>query len=105
MKLSPDVLTYIQTVKNYLKKNEEAQKYFLTGIDEDYFFKHLGEIAQKNFDSLGEAMLNKEQFDLLRNTMKAISIVNKSIVEETQTVNPEENIFIDMRGLSKICLN
>ena len=38
-------------------------------------------------------------------TVKAISIVNKSIVEETQTVNPEENIFIDMRGLSKICLN
>ena len=67
MSLSPDVLTYIQTVKNYLKKNDEARKYFLTGVDEDFFFQHLGEIAQKNFDSLGEAMLNKEQFDLLRN--------------------------------------
>jgi hypothetical protein len=50
-------------------------------------------------------MLNKEQFDLLRNTMKAISIVNKSKIEDTQVINPEENIFIDMRGLSKICLN
>ena len=48
MKLSPDVLTYIQTVKNYLKKNEEARNYFLTGVDEDFFFQHLGEIAQKN---------------------------------------------------------
>jgi hypothetical protein len=105
MSLSPDVLTYIQTVKNYLKKNDEARKYFLTGVDEDFFFQHLGEIAQKNFDSLGEAMLNKEQFDLLRNTMKAISIVNKSKIEDTQVINPEENIFIDMRGLSKICLN
>jgi hypothetical protein len=105
MKLSPEVLTYIQTVKNYLKKNDEARKYFLTGVDEDFFFQHLSEIAQKNFNSLGEAMLNKEQFDLLRNTMKAISIVNKSKIEDTQVINPEENIFIDMRGLSKICLN
>jgi hypothetical protein len=105
MKLSPEVLTYIQTVKNYLKKNDEARSYFLTGVDEDFFFQHLSEIAQKNFNSLGEAMLNKEQFDLLRNTMKAISIVNKSKIEDTQVINPEENIFIDMRGLSKICLN
>jgi hypothetical protein len=105
MKLSPEVLTYIQTVKNYLKKNDEARKYFLTGVDEDFFFQHLSEISQKNFNSLGEAMLNKEQFDLLRNTMKAISIVNKSKIEDTQVINPEENIFIDMRGLSKICLN
>jgi len=105
MKLSPEVLTYIQTVKNYLKKNDEARSYFLTGVDEDFFFQHLSEIAQKNFNSLGEAMLNKEQFDLLRNTMKAISIVNKSKIEDIQSINPEENIFIDMRGLSKICLN
>ena len=105
MKLSPEVLTYIQTVKNYLKKNDEARKYFLTGVDEDFFFQHLSEIAQKNLKSLGEAMLNKEQFDLLRNTMKAISIVNKSKIEDTQVINPEENIFIDMRGLSKICVN
>lgn len=104
MSLSPDVLTYIQTVKNYLKKNDEARSYFLTGIDEDYFFYHLGEIAQKNYESLGEAMLNKEQFDLLRNTMKAISVVNNLNSYDEIANNPEENIFIDMRGLSKICL-
>ena len=106
MDLSPEVLTYLQTVKNYLKKNDEARRYFLHGVDEDKFFQHLTEIAQKNFNQLGEPMLNKEQFDLLRKTMKAISIVDKSITElEDEEPNPEKNIFVDYRGFGKICLN
>jgi hypothetical protein len=106
MDLSPEVLTYLQTVKNYLKKNDEARTYFLHGVDEEKFFDHLTEIAQKNFNQLGEPMLNKEQFDLLRKTMKAISIVDKSITElEEETPDPEKNIFVDYRGFGKICLN
>jgi CRISPR/Cas system endoribonuclease Cas6 (RAMP superfamily) len=106
MDLSPEVLTYLQTVKNYLKKNDEARRYFLHGVDEEKFFDHLTEIAQKNFNQLGEPMLNKEQFDLLRKTMKAISIVDKSVTElEEETPDPEKNIFVDYRGFGKICLN
>lgn len=106
MDLSPEVLTYLQTVKNYLKKNDEARRYFLHGVDEEMFFEHLTEIAQKNFNQLGEPMLNKEQFDLLRKTMKAISIVDKSITDlEEEEPNPEKNIFVDYRGFGKICLN
>jgi hypothetical protein len=106
MNLSPEVLTYLQTVKNYMKKNDEARRYFLNGVDEEMFYEHLLEISQKNFEQLGEPMLNKEQFDLLRKTMKAISIVNKS-VEELDDIeeDPEKNIFIDYRGIGKICLN
>ena len=64
------------------------------------------EIAQKNFEQLGEPMLNKEQFDLLRKTMKAISIVGKSVNElEEEVVDFEKNIFVDYRGFGKICLN
>lgn len=102
--MESEVLTYIQTVKSFLKKNEEARKYFLSGVDEDLFFQHLSEIAEKNFKSFGEPMLNREQFDLLRKTMKALSIVDKSL-EELPSVNKEDNIFIDYRGLGKICLN
>ena len=106
MDLSPEVLTYLQTVKNFLKKNDEAKKYFLHGVDEKMFYEHLCEISQKNFEQLGEPMLNKEQFDLLRKTMKAISIVGKSINElEEEEVDSEKNIFVDYRGFSKICLN
>jgi hypothetical protein len=51
-------------------------------------------------------MLNKEQFDLLRKTMKAISIVGKSVNElEEEDVDSEKNIFVDYRGFGKICLN
>jgi hypothetical protein len=105
MDLSPEVLTYIQTVKSFLKKNEEAKSYFLTDVDEELFYKHLGEIAEKNLKSFGEPMLNREQFDLLRKTMKALSIVGKSIKEEDIKENVEDNVFIDYRGLGKICLN
>jgi hypothetical protein len=105
MDLSPETLTYIQTVKNFLKKNEQAKNYFLTGVDEELFFEHLGEIAEKNFKSFGEPMLNKNQFDLLRTTMKAISIVKKSVDELSGENKPEDNVFIDYRGLGKICLN
>jgi hypothetical protein len=89
-----------------MKKNDEARRYFLNGVDEEMFYEHLLEISQKNFEQLGEPMLNKEQFDLLRKTMKAISIVNKS-VEELDDIeeDPEKNIFIDYRGIGKICLN
>ncbi len=105
MSFSPEVLTYLQTVKHFLKKNEQAKDYFLSGVDADLFYEHLCEIAQKNFDTLGEPMLNKEQFDLLRMTMKAISIADKSFDEKSPTTTSEDNIFIDYRGLGKICLN
>lgn len=102
--MDSEVLTYIQTVKSFLKKNDEARKYFLSGVDEDLFFQHLTEIAEKNFESFGEPMLNREQFDLLRKTMKALSIVDKSL-EELPSISKEDNVFIDYRGLGKICLN
>jgi hypothetical protein len=102
--MESEILTYIQTVKSFLKKNEEARKYFLSGVDEELFFEHLTEIAEKNFKTFGEPMLNKEQFDLLRKTMKALSIIDKSI-DELPMVSKEDNVFIDYRGLSKICLN
>lgn len=102
--MESEILTYIQTVKSFLKKNEEARKYFLSGVDEELFFEHLTEIAEKNFKTFGEPMLNKEQFDLLRKTMKALSIIDKSI-DELPIVSKEDNVFIDYRGLGKICLN
>jgi hypothetical protein len=106
MSFPPEVLIYLQTVKNFFKSNEEARNYFISDSDEEIFFKHLCEISQKNFEDNGEVMLNKEQFELLRRTILAITISQKDIEEvEEEIPNQEDNIFIDMRGYGKICLN
>jgi hypothetical protein len=101
---SPEVLIYLQTVKNYLKTNLEAREYFLGDSDEELFYKHLCEISQKNYEKNGEVMLDKDQFELLKTTVKAISIVNKEIPEEPNK-NIEKNIFMDLGDFGKICLN
>lgn len=105
MQVSPEVLVYLKSVKNFLSKNKEAKDYFLSGVDEEMFYDHLVEIAQKNFEQKGEAMLSREQFDLLRKTMKAISYASKPIEELDNEYDVEKNIFVDYRGFGKICLN
>ena len=102
-KLSPEVLIYIQSVKNYFQKNDEAIEYFIANSDEEQFFKHLSEISQKNFDKNGEVMLDKNQFELLRTTTMVITIAVKEDFPEEKTI--EEKIFQDFGGFGKICLN
>jgi hypothetical protein len=101
-KRPPEVLIYIQTVKTYLKNNIEAREYFIGESDEELFFEHLSEISQKNFETNGEVMLNKEQFELLRKTVVAISITKKDIPEEPKE---DDSMFFEMKGFGKICLN
>ena len=101
---SPEVFIYLQTVKNYLKTNLEARNYFLGDSDEELFYKHLCEISQKNYEKSGEVMLNKEQFELLRTTVKVVITAKKDIPEEPKK-DIEENIFLDLGDFGKICLN
>lgn len=100
MKLSPEVLIYIQTVKNYFNTNLEAREYFLSNSNEELFFEHLGEISQKNFEKNGEVMLDREQFDLLTKTIRAINVTKK---EEKELKEP--TIFFDIPNFGQICLN
>lgn len=101
-KTPPEVLIYIQTVKNYLNNSDEARDYFIGESNEELFFEHLSEISQKNYESNGEVMLNKEQFELLRKTITAISISKKDIKEEPKE---NKNIFLEIKGFGNICLN
>jgi hypothetical protein len=104
--ISPEVLIYLQSVKNYFKTNNEAYDYFIGNSNEDLFFEHLIQISQKNFETEGEVMLNKEQFELLRKTIAAISIVVVDEPDEsTKEVDIEKNIFVDYPNFGKICLN
>jgi hypothetical protein len=101
MKFSPEVLIYIQTVKKYFKSNKEARDYFINDYDEDQFYNILGEIAQKNLEDNGDAILTKEQFEFLRN-----KVLNK---EKQKDFGVEmkyiDKVFIDFKDYEKICLN
>lgn len=98
--MSPEVLIYIQTVKQFLEKNVESKRYFLEDSDEEIFFKYLEEVAQKNFDSKGEPMLNEVQFEILKRTARAITISKKTFPKEET-----DNIFMDVPGFESVCLN
>ena len=86
MKFSPDILIYIQTVKNFLENNEGTKIYFLKNVDEDLFFVNLGQIAEINLTKNGEPQLSKEQFEVLRLSLQ----IFKKVDEEIQM---EESIY------------
>lgn len=97
--MSPDVILYIQKVKQFLDRDEIARKYFLEGADEELFYKHLIEIAQKNYEKDGEPTLTQQQFELLRRTIKAITISN------SDAKDMDNQIYLTINGFGKICLN
>ena len=112
MELSPEVLIYVQSVKNYFDTNKEAGEYFLNGTNEELFFKHLTEIAQKNFSKSGESMLNREQFELLRKTILALSVIEKKsftkkVEIKSEDFNYDNGVFIGLPcpNFGLICLN
>jgi hypothetical protein len=107
MDLSPEVLIYVQSVKNYFATNKEAGEYFLNGTNEELFFKHLSEIAQKNFTKLGESMLNRDQFELLRKTILAINVIEKKVEIKSEDFNYDNGVFIELPfpNFGLICLN
>lgn len=100
--MPPEVLIYIQNVKTYFKNNQEARDYFISGVDEDLFFQHLSDISQKNYEKNGEVMLDMAQFELLRKTVAALAASKKDFPKEEVI---EENIFFEIPGYGKICLN
>ena len=99
MDLSPEVLIYIQTVKNYFTTNKEAHDYFIGDSNEEDFFKHLSEISQKNFDKNGEVTLSKEQFELLRVAALATTISKQRVFYS------DDKLFMFLDDYPGICMN
>ena len=100
MDLSAEILIYIQKVKSYFSNNAEATQYFIGDSDVDSFYKRLTELSKENFEKFGYPTLSKEQFESLRQIVFTVE-VNKDNLPNTN----QDNIFIDMRGHHKICLN
>lgn len=104
--VSPEVLIYLQTVKNYFEINKEAREFFLSNSDQELFYKHMSEIAQKNFEKNGDATLDREQFELLRKTIAAIT-VTKRVEIKNEDFNYDNGVFIGLPfpDFGTICLN
>lgn len=101
--MSPEVLIYIQNVRNFIKNDEDSRDYFLNKIDEDLFFDHLAKISQKNFDRDGEAMLSQNQFEELRTNLLAITITKEQYESVTKTV--DKRVVFDTKSYGLIFLN
>lgn len=96
--LPPEVLIYIQKIKDYFKKNKESYDYFLKNVDEDIFFEHFAEISLKNFKDNGSPELTVDQLEVLNKTIKAICVIKE----------PEYftyNIWWNLGKLGLVCLN
>jgi hypothetical protein len=104
--VSPEVLIYLQTVKNYFEINKEAREFFLSNSNQELFYKHMSEIAQKNFEKNGDATLDREQFELLRKTVAAIT-VTKRVEIKKEDFNYNNGVFIGLPfpDFGTICLN
>jgi hypothetical protein len=46
---NPEVLIYVERVKQFLKINDDARNYFIVNGDEDKFFTKLSKISERNF--------------------------------------------------------
>jgi hypothetical protein len=109
-KISAEVLIYLQTVRNYFETNNEAKLYFLSNSNEELFYKHMTEIAQKNYEKNGEATLDREQFELLRKTVAGIATtttVTKKVEIKDEDFDFNNGVFIGLPfpNFGTICLN
>lgn len=100
MDLSAEILIYIQKVKTYFANSAEATEYFIGNSDVNSFFDRLTELSKENFEKFGNPTLSKEQFESLRQIIFTVEVVKEDLPKSN-----EDNIFIDMRGYDKICLN
>jgi hypothetical protein len=107
--ISPEVLIYLQTVKNYFETNNETKSYFLSNSNEELFYKHMTEIAQKNYEKNGDATLDREQFELLRRTVSALSVntTTNRVEIKDEDFDYDNGVFIGLPfpNFGTICLN
>ena len=101
--MTPEVLIYIQKMKNFLEKNEESRDYFLKDVDEELFFKHFTEISLKNFEESGSPELSVEQLELLNKTIRALSVINKP--QGNFTIGLGDSKWWDLGKYGLVCLN
>jgi hypothetical protein len=104
MKYSPEVLIYLQMVKTFFKSSDAAREYYFILYNEEDFYEKVAEISQSNFEKTGEVKLNVEQFESLRFSEQELER-GQIISDEEYVIQNKKNIFFELKGYEKICLN
>jgi hypothetical protein len=97
--METEVLIYIQKIKTYFKNNEAARDYFVGNSDIDEFYNQLTIISSKNLKTNGQPELTKEQFELLRMTIKVIEIRKQRVFYS------DDKLFMFLDDFPGICMN
>ncbi|HOH61308.1 MAG TPA: hypothetical protein PK698_02315 [Bacilli bacterium] len=101
-KISPEVLIYIQNLKQFFSNNKSALEYFDIDDNFDEFYEQLANISQKNFDETGEPELSIFQLETLRHKIaNPIQIKRSDDGRELLT----DAIFLKIGNFDMICLN
>ena len=95
LNMAPEVLIYVQNLKQYFNSHKEDQNYFTGNKDAELFFKQLTEMAQKNFEENGEPHLAVVQFEELR----------KNQTPEDEKKNEIIGLFISYGIFGRMSLN
>lgn len=65
-KFETEVLVYLNQVKSFLEKNEQARNYFIQGVTVDEFYEQVKIFSQQNLEKNGQPELSVEQFEEIR---------------------------------------
>lgn len=64
-----DILIYLNQVKNFLNRNDDAKSYFLKDIDSEKFYDRIYIESNKNLKNNGDPSLSREQLESIRNDL------------------------------------
>lgn len=99
MDIHPDILIYLQTVKNFFENNKEARTYFYVEYDMERFFNMVIDFSKKNLKEINDPKLTMEQFESIRNNIM-------ELFSDTTNMFPYiQDLKLSYQELSKINLN
>jgi hypothetical protein len=100
LKPSPEVLIYIQSVKNFFNNDDQTKNYFIFEGNEDLFYNQMTQVCQMKFEKDGETMLTIEEFEIIR-----LMVIQMATIKENINRKKTKDIFIDYREFGLFFLN
>ncbi len=67
-KYKTELLVYLNQVKSFLEKNEQAKAYFIQNKSVEDFYDKVLELSAQNLEKSGQPELSVEQFEEIRNS-------------------------------------
>jgi len=74
--MSTEIILYLKSLKEHMRLNNACKQYFLTGVNEDEFFKKISIVSEKNFTETGDPTLTVSQLEEIRNFFKPMNNFN-----------------------------